>query len=202
MKMPGYKLKEAAGAEEEGGWVERLLKEVRREFSGLPVYVGVEEGYVYVKRTAPMDKRQFRKYVETCKWLGFRFDRRGERWVKPLGELTSEDALTQPPAERPSARPTLFMDKLAEAVAEYLCRHRSVGLLRLALDLTRQRLDIFAEMGAVEAARGAVSPPAPGTEAWWAAVAAVREAVYALRERGLVQYVREAEVASWTGPSC
>jgi hypothetical protein len=29
------------------------LEEVRREFSGLPVYVGVEEGYV--KRTAPMD---------------------------------------------------------------------------------------------------------------------------------------------------
>jgi hypothetical protein len=39
--------------EEEGGLV-RLLEEVRREFSGLPVYVGVEEGYV--KRTAPMDK--------------------------------------------------------------------------------------------------------------------------------------------------
>jgi hypothetical protein len=28
---------------EEEGWVERLLEEVRREFSGLPVYVGVEE---------------------------------------------------------------------------------------------------------------------------------------------------------------
>jgi len=92
---PGYRLEEAAGAgagverrdEEEGSWVERLLEEVRREFSGLPVYVGVEEGYVYVKRTAPMDKRQFKKYVETCRRLGFRFDRRGERWVKPLEEL-------------------------------------------------------------------------------------------------------------------
>ncbi len=62
---------------EEGGWVERLLEEVRREFSGLPVYVGVEDGYVYVKRTAPMDKRQFRRYLETCRRLGFRFDRRG-----------------------------------------------------------------------------------------------------------------------------
>jgi hypothetical protein len=50
--------------EEEGGWVGRLL-EVRREFSGLPVYVGVEEGYV--KRTAPMDQRQFRRYLETCR---------------------------------------------------------------------------------------------------------------------------------------
>ncbi len=101
---PGYKLEEAAGAEaaektatgaeaaldeRRGGWVERLLEEVRREFSDLPVYVGVEDGYVYVKRTAPMDQRQFRRYLETCKKLGFRFDRRGERWVKPLEELQS-----------------------------------------------------------------------------------------------------------------
>jgi hypothetical protein len=73
--------------EEEGGGLERLLEEVRRQFSGLPVYVGVEEGYVYVKRTAPMDQRQFRKYTEVCRRLGFRFDRREERWVKPLEEL-------------------------------------------------------------------------------------------------------------------
>ncbi len=70
-----------------GGGVERLLEEVRREFSGLPVYVGVEDGYVYVKRTAPMDQRQFMRYTEVCKKFGFRFDRWGERWVKPLGEL-------------------------------------------------------------------------------------------------------------------
>jgi hypothetical protein len=69
-----------------GGEVERLLEEVRREFSGLPVYVGVEEGYVYVKRTAPMDQSQFKKYTEVCRRLGFKFDRRGERWVKPLKE--------------------------------------------------------------------------------------------------------------------
>jgi len=84
---------------------------------------------------------------------------------------------------------------LIEAVAAYLCRHRSVGLLRLTLDLTRPRLDVFAEIGAV-------APPTPGTETWWRAVAAVREAVYALRDRGLVQYVREAEVVNWTGPPC
>jgi hypothetical protein len=70
-----------------GGGLERVLEEVRREFSGLPVYVGVEDGYVYVKRTAPMDKRQFKKYTEACRRLGFRFDRRGERWIKPLEEL-------------------------------------------------------------------------------------------------------------------
>jgi hypothetical protein len=95
----GYRLEEAAGAEaaektstgaeaaldERRGGLERLLEEVRREFSGLPVYVGVEDRYV--KRTAPMDKRQFKKYTEVCRRLGFRFDRREERWVKPLEEL-------------------------------------------------------------------------------------------------------------------
>jgi hypothetical protein len=78
---------ERRGAAVRGDAVERVLEEVRREFSGLPVYVGVEEGYVYVKRTAPMDQRQFRKYTEVCRRLGFRFDRRGERWVRLLEEL-------------------------------------------------------------------------------------------------------------------
>jgi len=87
------------------------------------------------------------------------------------------------------------MDRLIQAIAAYLCRHRSVGLLRLTLDLTRRRLDIFAEIGAVEVVRGAASPPAP--ETWRAAV---REAVYTLREKGLVQYVWE--VVNWTSPSC
>jgi hypothetical protein len=64
--------------DEKGGWVERLLEEVRREFSGLPVYFGVEEGYV--KRTAPMDRRQFRRYLETWRRLSFRFDRGSSRW--------------------------------------------------------------------------------------------------------------------------
>jgi hypothetical protein len=75
------------------------------------------------------------------------------------------------------------MDRLVEAVAAYLCLHRSVGLLRFTLDLTRRRLDIFAEIGAAEVVKGAVVPPTPGTDAWWRA--AVREAVYALREKGL-----------------
>jgi hypothetical protein len=46
-----------------------------------------------VKRTAPIDQRQFRRYLETCRWLGFRFDRRGERWVKPLEELQPSPAI-------------------------------------------------------------------------------------------------------------
>ncbi len=92
------------------------------------------------------------------------------------------------------------MDRLIETIAEYLCRHKSVGLLRLTFDLTRRRLDLFAEIGAAEVVKGAVAPPTPGTDGWWRA--AVREAVYVLRERGLVQYVREAEVVNWVGPPC
>ena len=91
------------------------------------------------------------------------------------------------------------MERLVETAAEYLCRHKSVGLLRLTLDLTRRRLD-FAEIGATEVVKGAATPPTPGTDTWWQA--AVREAVYTLRERGLVRYVREAEVVNWTGPPC
>ncbi len=68
---------------------------------------------------------------------------------------------------------------------------------RLTLDLTRRRL---AEVGAVEVVKGAAAPPMPNTDAWRRA--AVREAVYVLRERGLVQYVWEAEVVNWTGPPC
>jgi hypothetical protein len=69
------------------------------------------------------------------------------------------------------------MEKLTEAVAAYPCRHRCVGLLRFTLDITRRRLELFAEIGAVEVMKGAVVPPAPGADAWWRA--AVREAVYA-----------------------
>jgi hypothetical protein len=80
------------------------------------------------------------------------------------------------------------MDRLIETVAECLCRHKSVGLLRLTLDLTRRRPELFAEIGAAEVVKGAVAPPTPGTETWRVAV---REAVYALRQRGLVQYIKE-----------
>ncbi len=72
------------------------------------------------------------------------------------------------------------MDRLAETVAAYLCRHRSVGLLRLTLDLTRRRLDLSAEIGAAEVVKGAVAPPTPDTETWRRA--AVRKAVYTLRK--------------------
>ncbi len=65
------------------------------------------------------------------------------------------------------------MDRLVETVAEHLCRHSSVGLFRLTLDLTRRRLDLFAEIGVVEVVKGVVAPPTPGTETWWIAVAAV-----------------------------
>ena len=51
--QPARRRAPCAEAKKKAGWSVFW----RREFSGLPVYVGVEEGYV--KRTAPMDKRQF-----------------------------------------------------------------------------------------------------------------------------------------------
>jgi hypothetical protein len=75
------------------------------------------------------------------------------------------------------------MERLIETIAEYLCRHRSVGLLRLTLDLTRRRLDLFAVVGTVEVVKNAVAPPTPGAEA---RRIAVREAAYGPR-RGLAQ---------------
>jgi len=47
------------------------------------------------------------------------------------------------------------MDKLIETVAVYPCWHRSVGLFHLTPALTRRRLDLFAEIGAVEVVGGA-----------------------------------------------
>jgi len=82
------------------------------------------------------------------------------------------------------------MDRLIDAVAEYLCRHRGVGLFRLTLDLTRRRL---AEIRAVEVVRGAAAP----TGASHRDVVGRRQAVYAFRKRGLVQHVRET--VNWTG---
>jgi hypothetical protein len=71
------------------------------------------------------------------------------------------------------------MDRLVEAVAEYLCRHGSVGLLRLTLDLTRRRLDIFAVIGAV-VVKGVVASPTPGTKV-----------VASRRQRGGIHSTRE-----------
>jgi hypothetical protein len=69
------------------------------------------------------------------------------------------------------------MDRLVEAVAKYLRRHRSVGLFRLTLDLTRRRLDLFAEVDAVEFVR----------DSGRRGVADRRQAAHALRQRGPAQ---------------
>jgi len=58
------------------------VEEVRKGLRGFPVYVGVEDDVVYIKLTGRLDDRQFRRYVETCKRLGFKF--RGGRWIKEI----------------------------------------------------------------------------------------------------------------------
>ncbi len=64
--------------------------------------MGAEGGYVYVKRTAPMDKRQFRRYLETCRRLSFRFDRGGGSswWLSLLDVAATEPDRVAPYRER------------------------------------------------------------------------------------------------------
>jgi hypothetical protein len=153
---------------------------VRREFSGLPVYVGVEDGYVYVKRTAPMDQRQFRRYLETCRRLGFRLDRRerggSSRWrsYSHLQRYKPASTLTQPPqAGHPSW--TSWRRRQPHTCADIGRRPAPTHTRPYAAQARRDR-----RSGGRERLGG-------------------EEAVYALRERGLVQYVREVEVVNWTG---
>ncbi len=74
----GSKTAELEAAADYGAY----LEELRREFGRLSVYIGVEDGHIYVKLMGRVDSKQFRRYVKTCKRLGFRFE--GGRWVKRL----------------------------------------------------------------------------------------------------------------------
>ena len=85
--------------------------------------------------------------------------RRADAAVLSVRNINQHQLQHSPTGRTPNAstRPThlLFIDRLIEALAAYLCRHRSMGLLRLTLDLMRRRLDLFAEIGAVEVVGGA-----------------------------------------------
>jgi hypothetical protein len=95
-------------------------------------------------------------------------------------------------------------NRLALAVARYLCQHRSVGLYRLVDDLLRDSalLPAFAEVGAVEVVGGAPTAPRPGTLEWWRAYSAVRDAALYLETRGVVKYLPKLEVVNWRGKPC
>ena len=104
---PGYKLKEAADAAEDvkrrGGGEEAMSVKRRSGWrrGGEEGRCGVDRGggeegvlqpstwalrdYVYVKKTASIGQRRFRKYTKACRRLSF--DRRRVRWVKPLEEI-------------------------------------------------------------------------------------------------------------------
>jgi hypothetical protein len=94
--------------------------------------------------------------------------------------------------------------RLTSATARYLCRHGSVGLYRLVDDLLKDAdlLPVFAELGAVEVVNGAPMAPRPGTQEWWRAYSAVKDAVLYLEARGVVKYLSQLEVANWIGRPC
>ena len=102
--------------------------------------------------------------------------------------------------------------RLALAIARYLCRHRSVGLLRLALDLLKDSSlrEVWAKLG--------VDPSAAGGPLLFKAARVVQEHVTYLQQRGVAEFVESAvyvfpnlmnvvrlpgiNVANWTGKPC
>jgi hypothetical protein len=94
--------------------------------------------------------------------------------------------------------------RLALAAARHLCQRRSVGLYRLVDGLLKDSslLSVFAELGAVEVVGGVPVAPRPGTQEWWSAYVAVRDAVLYLEARGVVKYLPKLEVVNWTGGPC
>ena len=105
-------------------------------------------------------------------------------------------------------------NKLALTVAKYLCRHRSVGLLRLTFDLLKdpELRETWRKYG--------VDPALikPGDPLLFKAVRIVQEHVEYLQQRGAVEYIdsvvyaygepRELlflpgiQVANWRGKTC
>jgi hypothetical protein len=104
--------------------------------------------------------------------------------------------------------------RLALAAAKYLCRHRSVGLLRLTIDLLRDPSlrEVWAELG-VDPAQAAA-----GGLLLFKAARVVQEHAAYLQQRGVAELVESAvyvfpnltnvarlpgiNVANWTGKPC
>jgi len=84
--------------------------------------------------------------------------------------------------------------RITAAVAAYLCRHRSVGILRLVDDLLK--------LPGVRKALKLSHPPAPDTPEWWRAYNAVTEAVRELAGAGAAEYLASVGVVNWRGPPC
>jgi len=104
--------------------------------------------------------------------------------------------------------------RLALAAAKYLCRHRSVGLLRMTLDLLRdpELREAWKKLG-VDPAQAL-----PGGPLLFKAARIVQEHVQYLEQRGVAEYVESAvyaypglketarlpgiQIVNWTGRQC
>ena len=109
---------------------------------------------------------------------------------------------------------TAVNPRLALAVARYLCRHRSVGLLRMTLDLLKEPelREVWKKLG-VDPAQAL-----PGGPLLFKAARVVQEHVQYLEQRGVAEFVESAvfvfpnlmnvmrlpgiNVANWTGKPC
>jgi len=109
---------------------------------------------------------------------------------------------------------TAVNPRLALAVARYLCRHRSVGLLRMTLDLLKEPelREVWKKLG-VDPAQAL-----PGGPLLFKAARVVQEHVQYLEQRGVAEFVESAvfvfpnlmnvmrlpgiNVVNWTGKPC
>jgi hypothetical protein len=81
-----------------------------------------------------------------------------------------------------------------DAVLNYLCRHKSVGVFRLVDDVAKTK--------EVRQALRLEHAPAPGTQEWWRVYHAVMDAVRKLEAHKLVKYLSDAGVVNWTAGGC
>jgi hypothetical protein len=82
----------------------------------------------------------------------------------------------------------MISPELALAIAAHLCRHRSVGLLRLTIDLLRDP----ALRGAWRSAGVDPAQVGPGSPLLFKAVRVAQEHVLYLEQRGAVEYIASA----------
>lgn len=73
-------------------WREELREGLSREFRDLPVEVEVDDLSVKVRLKKHVSYRDFERFVETCKKLGFKFDSRSREWRKTVSSINALQA--------------------------------------------------------------------------------------------------------------
>ncbi|MEM4491564.1 MAG: zf-TFIIB domain-containing protein [Sulfolobales archaeon] len=78
LRKSGEKKKEDVRREQDSEEVEKL----RKELKDLPISLNIGRGVVEVKLTQRVDEKNFKRFIETCRKLGFRFNPKNAVWYK------------------------------------------------------------------------------------------------------------------------